>query len=285
MDLGAKAESGRIMCVAAALFEPWYYDAFLHEWQPILDGWNAKALHATDFFPGGKRPTGDFRRTFNGVRDKDRWARFERDRRRIPEIVAATVRQLFIVTVREDEYEAVAPQNWREQFGDVRRIAVQLMADRIGHWANREKYKGEIAYFYELGPKSESKAYDALRDRCIERPASKAHMRMASTPIGVEKGKAHGLEISDYLAWHWTKYAVESMDVRKRPILKDIWHLMELLKQRGKKIDVRFVTGGSFEEFLISHGCKRRKGAKPSAFSALPKGVVSALKGRGEAPR
>lgn len=265
MDLGAKRQSGRIMCATAALFEPWYYDAFLHEWQSILDGWNATAFHATDFYPGGKGKTGDFRRKRpDGTLDPEKVARQTRDATRVVEVIAATVRQLFIVTLREDEYEAIAPKAWRDQFGDVRRVAVQLLADHIGHWANDQKYRGEIAYFYETGPKDEARAYQALHDR-FDDPRHRKHMRMASTPIGVGKGKAHGLEVADCVAWHWTKWKVESHDTRQRKARADIFALMDLLKAKGRKIDVRLFTGEALQTFLVRQGCRRRKGAKPSA--------------------
>jgi len=81
LDRGAKAQGGGLMCVAAALFDSWHYDLFLHRWQPILDGWAAKAFHATDFYPGG----GKFKRKrSDGSLDPELVARYERDSHEIP---------------------------------------------------------------------------------------------------------------------------------------------------------------------------------------------------------
>ena len=256
LDRGARIEAGRVMCVAGALFESFHYDRFLHEWQPILTEWGASAFHATDFYNGAvefKRKLGDEK-----VDVPHLMARYERHSREIPAIIGAHVHQLFVVTFYEDEYDRIAPHRWREQFGNVHRIAAQLMAGSIGHWANRENYNGGIAYFYETGDEDEAAVDDALRG-LYKRPDQRAHTRMASTPIGVDKGKARGLEVADFLAWHWNKYVAESMPPnRKRPIRKDIQLLMDVLHDKGKKIDVQLMTGEPFEKFLISHGCTRQ---------------------------
>lgn len=255
LDRGARTEAGRVMCVGAALFESFHYDRFLHEWQPILTEWGATAFHATDFYPGG----GEFKRTRpDGTIDPALKARHDRQSREIPVIVGTHVHQLFVITFHEDEYEAIAPKAWRDRFGNVHRIAAQLMAGSIGHWANREPYDGEIAYFYETGDEDEAAVDDALRG-LYKRPDQRAHTRMASTPIGVDKGKARGLEVADFLAWQWNKYVAESMPPnRKRPIRKDIQLLMDVLHDKGKKIDVKRMTGKPFEDFLIEQGCTRK---------------------------
>jgi hypothetical protein len=131
------------------------------------------------------------------------------------------------------------------------------MAGSVGHWANRENYDGEIAYFFETGDIDTASVEDALR-KLYDRPDQRKHTRMASTPIGVDKGKARGLEVADFLAWHWNKYVVESMPpTRVRPMRGDINALMAILKAKGKKIDVRVLTGKPFEDFLIEQGCHR----------------------------
>jgi hypothetical protein len=254
LDRGARLEAGRVMCVAAALFQPFDYDRFLQLWQSLLDDWGATAFHATDFYPGAR----EFKRKrADGSFDPQRVAQFERDSRRIIEIVGTYVHQLFVVTFREDEYEAVAPKAWRDRFGGVHRIAAQLMAGSVGHWANREKYDGKIAYFYETGDPDEASVAGALRG-LYDRPDQRKHTRMASPPVGVEKGNAHGLEVADFLAWHWNKYVVDSLPpTRTRPMRRDIHALMDLLSSKGKRIDVRTLTGKPLEVFLIEQGCHR----------------------------
>jgi hypothetical protein len=114
LDRGAREQAGRVMCVAAALFQPFDYDRFLHEWQPFLDGWGATVFHATDFYPGG----GEFRRKRpDGTTDPEKMERYEHDSKRIPEIITAYVHQLLVMTFKEEEYEAIAPPAWRARFG------------------------------------------------------------------------------------------------------------------------------------------------------------------------
>jgi hypothetical protein len=131
------------------------------------------------------------------------------------------------------------------------------MAGSIGHWANRENYKGEIAYFYETGDEEEASVDQAFRE-LYDRPDQRKHTRMASTPIGIPKGKARGLEVADFVAWHWNKYAVDTMPIKRtRDTRKDIKALMDLMHEKGKKIDVRMMSGKALESFLIAHGCTK----------------------------
>jgi hypothetical protein len=76
MDRGSRKEAGRVMCVAAALFEPFHYERFLHEWQPFLDEWGAAAFHATDFYPG-RRNTPFNRKNPDGTLNRAKVAQFE----------------------------------------------------------------------------------------------------------------------------------------------------------------------------------------------------------------
>ena len=131
------------MCVAAAAFRPFGYEWFLHEWRLILDAWGASAFHASDFYPGGRKSP-FWRNHPDGTVDPERLARFERHSKEIPLIIGKYVHQLFVMSLRKDEFEAVAPSAWRQQFGGVHRVAAQMTLSQVGFWAQRVNYSGDV---------------------------------------------------------------------------------------------------------------------------------------------
>jgi hypothetical protein len=255
IDRGARKDGQGVVSVAGALFWPFFYEQFLQGWQPFLDGWGAPAFHATDFYPGG----GDYfwRERPRGTKDQERVDRFERDSRRLPGLIEPYVRKLFVVAFQKNEYETVAPLAWRQRFGDVNSIAAQMICQSVGFWADREKHEGEIAYFYETGDGPDDEQFHNALQRVFRVPERRRFARMASTPIGLEKGKARGLEVADFLSWHWNKYHAETRMAEGRPreLRKDIRALMEMLEMRQETIDVRLFTGDGLRDFLLSHGC------------------------------
>src|SRR6187455_1196622 len=116
LDRGAKSGKRGVMSIAGAMFWPFFYEQFLHVWQPFLDGWGASTFHATDFYPGARE---FWRKRPDGTKDPERTALFERDSYRLPSLIAPYVRKLFVVAFREAEFEAVAPLEWRQRFGSV----------------------------------------------------------------------------------------------------------------------------------------------------------------------
>jgi hypothetical protein len=159
-----------------------------------------------------------------------RMARYDRDSKRVPRIIGDHVFQLFAVSAKEKEYEAVAPENWRKQFGGIHRVTIQALVGGIGHWANKAGYRGDIAYFFETGDEDEAEVSDAFR-KLYDKPDQRRHCRMASTPIGVPKGSARGLEVADFLAWHWNKYYVDTLSTHPpRDTRKDISALIKSMR-------------------------------------------------------
>jgi len=132
-----------------------------------------------------------------------------------------------------------------------------MMVAKCGWWADKTSYDGEIAYFYETGDDEEADIKHALDDLWKD-PVKRKGARMATTPIGVEKGKAHGLEVADFLAWHWNKWWLETLITQKRSIRQDIQALMKLLDVSEDVISVTPVMGHVLEAFLIEQGCTRK---------------------------
>lgn len=251
LDRGARAigkpKDGRaVVSVAAAAFWSFHYDQFLHVWTPFLQRWGASAFHATDFYAG----YAEFRRDTDVAK-----ALFDEDCRRLPDLVAPYVTQLFVASLHRDEYERVAPENWRQQYGDANGLAAQMITHSIGHWAQRTGFTGDIQYFYEDGDGEDEAAFAKGLRSVFKNAETRAHARMPATPMPIPKGRARGLEVADYLSWHWNKFDAESRSHAVRKPRKDTDALIKAIRIKGDKIDVRLFEGNALVGLLLAHGC------------------------------
>ena len=252
-DRGAKLEAGGIMCVAASLFKTTPYRQFRKQWETVLKGWQATEFHATDFYSG----YGEFKRHCpDGKLDPNLKARFDRDSRELPTIIGTHVGKLFLVSLKEQEFESVAPPAWREHFGTLPAVAAQMTASVIGYWSNRTNYKGPIAYVIEAG--DDGREMERALRKMFDDPTNREHTRMAGYPTVVEKGRARGLEVSDFIAWHWNKFYVDSLATHTpRDMRKDIASLVKMLNMKQDQIELHLFTGEVLEKFLEVNGCVR----------------------------
>lgn len=285
LDMGAKEQTGGVMCVAGALFKQTPYKQFCRHWEPMLRGWGAPWFHATDFYSGG----GDYfwrRSHVNEPEDPARAEHYRRDSKQIPIWVGTYAYELFVVCFKKSEYESIAPANWRARYGGVHRIAVQMMGSLVGFWAKHKNYGGKVAYFYETGDAEGPAVDDAFR-KLYDNPRDRQHCRMASTPIGVDKGGARGLEVADFLAWQWNKFYAETLAAEKpRQQRKDLDALITTLLVHNKKPHIKLFTGEALEEFLIAHGCHPKwKSVDPNSVCELSADFFSRALGTGGADR
>ena len=212
--------------------------------------WGAEAFHATDFYNGAdvfcrKRP--------NGTPDSDRVARFNADSRRIPVLIGNAIRQCFVISFKEREFESVAPPEWRAHFVSLNGVAAQIAAVAIGYWADRVKFGGNIAYIIEAGDDGDE--MDAALRRTFNNPARRAQARMAAHPLVIPKGNARGLEASDFLAWHWNKFYVDRVaSAEPRKVRNDF---AAFVKFRAERVQINLFSGEYLERFLIENGCNR----------------------------
>jgi hypothetical protein len=253
LDRGYKAEAHGITSVAAALFKPSRYKQFGRRWERFLKRWGADAFHATDFYNGAGEYFG-FRGS-DGQIDSGLKAKHDADARAIPGIISAHSRQLIVVSFKEQEFSQVAPKNWQDIFGSLNSVAAQMIAGTIGHWANRSGYHGEIAYVIEYGDDGLEMEH-GLR-KLYDAPAQRAHTRMSGYPVVASKGRARGLEVSDFIAWHWNKFYVEQMAAvgpKRRGVRRDFAAFTQMPETH---LDVHLVTGQVLEKFLIENGCTK----------------------------
>ena len=185
----------------------------------------------------------------------------------LPALVDNYSYQFVTATLKEDEFNAVAPTAWRDVFGSLHGVAAQMCAGAIGHWANKRGYHGPIAYFFEAGDDDQTDVDNRFL-ALSRKPTQKKHIRYHSHSF-VEKGGARGLEAADYFAWQWNKFDAETMtpfsEYRKhRDMRKD---LRALVMGNPKKYQVFRFIGEALETFLIEHGCHRTVSAPSGGVS------------------
>jgi hypothetical protein len=239
LDKGAKSDgTDQVVCVAAAVFKPDPYKKFVRQWNTFLREWNADFFHATDFY-GGAEP---FKRD-----TPERNALFQRDTKRIPNIVGSNVHRIELVSFRPHEFFEKAPPKWKEVFGhNLHALAIQLCALGLGWWAEENCPHQTFAYVMETGGEGEGEAFNRLEEMKRDLPTRQV-IRISST-TQVEKKVARGTEVADLLAWHWNKYYVDKvkLDLRDKP-RKDFWALVKASRNQVFEI---FLSGENLEYFF-----------------------------------
>lgn len=239
MDLGARRDiSEPIMTVSATAFRPVDYKRFVRPWNRMLAGWGASAFHATDFYPGAA----EF------VRETaDRRARFQRDCKAIPRMVADNVVRISTVAFLPNEVKRKAPAGWSEHFGDsLHSLAVQFAMISLGWWAKENKYFGGFAYFMESGDDDCAHVTETVRE--IRRdPQMSRHAQIRSFAT-IDKGTARGLEAADFVAWHWNKYFADKV-LKGTPgnMRKDFAAFADIAEDKAQ---VAFLTGAKLDWFF-----------------------------------
>ena len=239
LDRGVKASStDEVSCVVCTVFKETPYKQFTRPWNRMLKRWDAKAFHATDFYPGG----GDFKRD---TPEKKRW--FDEDSKTIPVLVGKHVCQVVAVAFRPQEFIDKASAAWKERFGtDTHTMAVQLCLVMNGWWIRDKRSSEYFAYFREQGDDGEGmvdKAVDTLAHDAEYGPL----VRVKSYSK-VEKGQTRGTEASDFVAWHWNKHAVERLGKGLEP-RKDFVAFAKLTELQGK-VQSAFITGKKLERYF-----------------------------------
>ncbi len=136
----------------------------------------------------------------------------------------------FAVTVDEDEYDRHTagkhglPEN---AYGFALLQAMIL----IRRWANRSKYDGSIAYFFEHGHKHRADAEKFLR-WVLKNPEVQARYRYRAHAF-VPKETAW-LHPADMLAWEWRLETVRDADPSRRPARKS---LVALVREQDTTMD------------------------------------------------
>jgi hypothetical protein len=241
LDRGARDDADGVMCVAACLFKPPKYKQFVRRWNQMLariKPGGVPYFHATDFFPGGG--------IYRGIPHQHRNAIAAT----LPALLNEHLYQVVAVTFHEDEFNRVASEQWKERFGSLYGVAVQMCAGALGHWANRHNYFGSIAYFCEAGQDEQPDANRVFNAMSADDALSR-HIRYESHGFG-RKGTIRGLEAADYFAWHWNKLDAETISRgRAHPEFRE-WRrdFRALVFENPDKYLVYQYTGDRLAEFV-----------------------------------
>lgn len=93
------------------------------------------------------------------------------------------------------------------------------------NWANDNDYKGDIAYFFESGHKSQGEA-NWVMNEIFNMPELKHEYRYANHSFA-DKAKVRPLQCADILAWQWHKYVKERMKGKEK-CRADLFSLLEV---------------------------------------------------------
>ncbi|MGH9716453.1 MAG: hypothetical protein ACRD4R_06975 [Candidatus Acidiferrales bacterium] len=242
LDKGEKSDTklqdgDAVLCVAATIYKAVPYKQFVRPWNQMLRKWEAKAFHATDFYNG----CGEFERRRSG-----RESLFQKDSRRIPALIGRHVHRVVVTAFRPKEFAERASPYWRKNFGiETHSIAVQLLLFNLGFWRRRECPSQEFKCFYESGDIGEADVAMAVR-RLKAMPAIADILRVTSfDPI--DKGRARGLEASDFVAWHWNKHFLDRVKLGDKTLRKDF---AAFIKSTENRVTHGLVSGEKLTEFF-----------------------------------
>jgi hypothetical protein len=235
LDRGARPDSEGVMCIAAAVFKPNRYKPFVRRWNALLEDLGVPYLHATDFYNRA------------GIYALVPRTKMDAARLAIPRLIDTHVYRIVSVSFRQEEFERIAPKLWRERFGSLNVVAVQVCLDAVGHLMNTLNQHGRIVYVLETGEEY------ADGPMTVMKPERRAFTRYHSHTYAV-KGAARGLEVADCFAWHWNKFYGETLDKPIRAVRKD---LLAMIERNPEKYKVYLFTGERLDRFLIEQGCTR----------------------------
>ena len=120
MDKSSKDEAHGIMCVSGAVFEPERFKVFSRLWNRMLDRVGIGHFHAADFY-------GRYGYCKGIPKDKHDFAC-----RRIPQLINEHTSCVLTVSFRQQEFDTVAPPEWKKRFGSTHGVATQMVVGRSG---------------------------------------------------------------------------------------------------------------------------------------------------------
>lgn len=145
------------------------------------------------------------------------------------EIVKRRAIQGFAVIVDLDEYEHFMPRH--ELIGSAYTFCAHVVIGGIAHWIERTGYKGEVAYMFEAGHRSQSEA-NKIMGKIFDDPRLRESQRYR-THAFVDKAKSPPTQAADMLAWH--TYTDQRRQFERLPRRKDF---AALLRPRDQAVHV-----------------------------------------------
>jgi Protein of unknown function (DUF3800) len=103
------------------------------------------------------------------------------------------------VTVEPHTFAQIMPE--LPEAGSAYSFCAHTCLVGVKWWANQHKYRGDIAYFFESGHRSQSEANNIM-NKLFDDPQQRADHRYASHTFA-DKAKARPLQAADLLAWQW----------------------------------------------------------------------------------
>jgi hypothetical protein len=242
-DESTTHDGTKAMCVSGYVFSPEAYRQFDLEWADALARAGVEYWHTVRSI----RPRGPF----DGKTQEE------------VDALAAELRGVIhrhstigvVVSVTEDEYDALAPAGWHEKYGGAYTLCLQWCLAGIGLWAEDNKVEGPFAYFFEAGHAHQGEANTRM-NLIYQNPVTRARYHHASHTFA-DKKLHRGLQAADMLAWHFARMYNRSV-IGGEHVRPDTAHLV-LGGGRGRHKTYR-VEGEKLKRFFGAHGSPEATG-------------------------
>jgi hypothetical protein len=161
----------------------------------------------------------------------------------------------FVISVDPFVFDQIVPVS--PLLGSAYSVCANACLHCVQIWADQNSYKGDIAYFFENGHKSQSEANEIMR-KIFSVPRLRERFRYASHTFA-EKRKVQLLQAADIVAWLWHTESKRKL-LHTRPRRRaDLTALMK------PKADGRlFFAGSHLDSELL------RNASRPIMLSSFP---------------
>lgn len=210
----AGRQSHRVLCVAGYLIDSTQGKPLCDDWRAVLEPRGLEYFHMVDCAHGAG--------IYEGIPKNER------------SLIAAQMignikrRTLhgFAVAVNLEHWDELAPKH--PIIGSAYSFCLSVIINGVSGWAERKKFDGEIAYFFEAGHHSGPEA-DQLMRKSYSFPEMKEANKYAGHAF-IEKAKCPPVQAADLLAWQFytdTRRQMEGPKVPRREHRKDFASLIE----------------------------------------------------------
>ena len=189
IGVAERAQNGRfrILCVAGYLIDSNQTKPLCDDWKAVLDPKGLAYFHMVDCAHGAG--------IYEGIPKNERAAIAAK---MIGNIKRRTLHG-FAVAVNLDHWDELAPKH--PLIGSPYTFCMGMIMAGVFNWANKTKFDGEIAYFFEAGHPSQQES-NQLMQKTFSLPEMKQEARYGGHAF-IEKAKCPPVQAADLLAWQF----------------------------------------------------------------------------------
>lgn len=129
----------------------------------------------------------------------------------------------FAVTVEPEKYDSIVTE--RRHFGSPYSFCARTCLTAVASWIKEADYKGDVAYFFASGHKSQSES-NRIMDEVFAVPFLKVKYHYVAHTFA-DMRVVRPLQASDLLAWQWYTDHKNRLRTIARPVRADCLSLMD----------------------------------------------------------